>query len=134
MKKLIIALVFAAAVLPVYAQYESGENPNTYYLNVTVEKIYPSNQGYIIQYRGHTRLFTVGIPNAWFGLPSSRADIVRLPGGANWPSMSVFYSDGEFSHVRLYVHPDKGHITWGNIPMGTDVSRFFNEDGIDLQF
>jgi len=151
MKKLIIALVLLAVLSPLFAQNNKEELPNLYYINVPVEKIYPSGKGYIIQYLKNTGIMgTVGIPNEWFiyskntgGQPESgtaaaslqyvaagKAEIVTLPSGRNWPTLTVFYKDGEFSHIRLYVHRDKSHSTWGNIPQGSDVSRYsrFFED------
>ncbi|MDR2542441.1 MAG: hypothetical protein LBC80_03205 [Treponema sp.] len=131
MKKLIIALLFFAIITPVFAQDDSG----TYYVNVSVERIFPSNMGYIIQYRTQTGFHTVGIPNEWFYGAATKGDKVRLPRGTNWPSMSIFYKDGELSHVRLYTHASRGHITWGSLSQGSDVSRFFQDgDTINLQF
>jgi hypothetical protein len=148
MKKVIFVLFILAAVSPVFAQNIVNEHNNIYCFNVRIEKIYPSSQGYVIQYQRGTGGFgTVGIPNEWFlgrGTPSEpepgpaavglqyvaagRAEIIILPPGDNWPSLSIFYVDGEFSHVRLYVHRLKSHQTWGNIPQGSNVSRFFAED------
>jgi hypothetical protein len=106
-----------------------------YYINVSVEKIYPTNQGYVVLYRTQRGIGTIGIPNRWFVEAAGRADVVRLPRGASWPTMSIFYNDGEFSHVRLYVHSHKSHTTWGSMPQGTNVSRFFpEEDTFDIQF
>jgi len=163
MKKVIFALVVLAAVLtaasPVFAQNSSNTSSNMYYVNVRIEKIYPSSQGYIIQYiRSTGEIGTVGIPNDWFMdshigeqqsstvpapaavgyqyVAAGRGEILRLPPGVNWPSMSVFYDNGKFNHVRLYVHRVKSHRTWGNIPQGTDVSRFFSEDreSLNIQY
>jgi len=133
MKKIIFAIIFLAVISPVFMHSE--DSPSTFYINVSVEKIYPSNQGYIIQYRGQNKIHTIGVPNSWFSGPDGKADIVRLPSGTNWPSMSIFYNDGEFSHVRIYVHRHKSHQTWGNIPQGTDVGRFFSDDdSFEIQF
>ena len=145
MKKLIIVLIFLAVISPLFAQNNREELPDLYYINVPVEKIYPSGKGYIIQYLKNTgKVATVGIPNEWFvysqsvnGEPDAgtaaasrqyiaagKAEIVVLPPGRNWPTLTIFYKNGEFSHVRLYVHKDKGHSTWGNIPQGADVTRY----------
>lgn len=134
MKKLIFLLILLVFISPVFAQ-SNLENPSLYYVNVSIERIFPSNQGYVIQYRTQNGFATIGVPNSWFNDPAGRADMVRLPRGPNWPTMSIFYSDGEFSHVRLYVHAVKSHNTWGSIPQGTDVSRFFPEDeSFNIQF
>jgi len=135
MKKLIVTLLFLAVITPIFAQNNSGEGSGTYYVNVTVERIFPSNQGYIVQYRTHTGFNTIGIPNEWFYGAPTRGHKVQLPSGSSWPSMSIFYKDGEFSHVRLYTHRSRGHITWGSISQGTDVSRFFQDgDSFNIEF
>jgi hypothetical protein len=136
MKKIIIILIFLAIISPVFAQNNSGDGSSMYYFNVSVERIFPSSEGYIVQYRKNVfELATIGIPNSWFNEAGGRAELIRLPGGANWPSMSVFYNNGEFSHVRLYIHRNRSHETWGNIPMGADVSRhFMDAESFRLEF
>jgi hypothetical protein len=149
MKRFIFVLVVLAVVSPAFAQNNSNEINNIYCVNVLVERIYPSSQGYIVQYlRSTGGVGTVGIPNEWFMdihsaedqamsgtaavslqyIAAGKAEIMNLPPGRDWPSMSVFYVDGKFNHIRLYVHRNKSHQTWSNIPQGTDVSRFFSED------
>ena len=145
MKKLIVVLIFLAVISPLFAQNNRGELPDIYYINVPVEKVYPSGKGYIVQYMKNTgKMATVGLPNEWFIYPKAansqpdastaaaslqyiaagRAEIVILPPGKNWPTLTVFYKNGEFSHVRLYVHREKSHPTWGNVPQGADAGRY----------
>ena len=115
-------------ITPVFAQNRADEMPNLYYLNLTIERIIPSSDGYIIQYRtGSSIIATIGVPIEWFSDAAGKAEKRPLPKGNMWPSMSVFYKDGVFSHVRLYVHSSLAHQTWGNIPQGTDVTRFFGD-------
>jgi len=133
MKKLIIVLIFLAAISPIFAQNNSEEKDG-YYINVSVERIFPTSQGYIVQYQSQSGIKTIGIQNSWFTDAGGRADIVRLPRGKSWPSMSVFYSNGEFSHLRLYVSPVRSHTSWGSIPQGTDVNRFFLDEDFNIQY
>jgi len=125
MKKFIIVLFILAVISPVFAQ----NNPpidDMYYVNVSVERVYPTSQGYVIRYMKNSGVMaTIGIPNDWFYTAAGKAEVMNLQPGTDWPTMSIFYRNGEFSHVRLYLHRYKGHQTWGNIPQGTDVSRFF---------
>jgi len=135
-KKFIIYLIFMAVITPVFAQ-NNPNGDNMYYYNVVVDKIYPSSEGYVIQYRKNNifDVGTIGIPNNWFSEAGGKAELIRLPAGANWPTMSVFYNNGEFSHVRLYIHRSKSHETWGNVPLGMDVSRHFKEpEDFKLEF
>jgi len=137
MKKYLIAIVLLALISPffVFAQNNSGDDSKVYYVNVPVEKIYPTNNGYVIYYRTQTGITTVGLPYSWFNEAAGKADLVRLPPGTNMPSMSVFYRDGEFSHVRVYIHRNRNHFTWGSIPQGIDTSRFFtDEDTLKIKF
>ncbi|MCL1958261.1 MAG: hypothetical protein FWF68_01530 [Spirochaetes bacterium] len=129
MKKLIVVLFILAVISPVFAQQNDEKKESFYYINVPVEKIFPSSEGYIVMYRSsNTIISTIGIPNDWFYDSAGAAQMVKLPLASDWPTMTVFYREGKFSHVRLYTHPVKGHSTWGNIPQGTNVSRFFSSD------
>jgi len=137
MKKLIVVLFFMALITPVFAQDAYGNLPTDMYVyNVTLERVYPTGEGYVVQYRkGVNQIGVIGIPNEWFTEAGGKAEIMRLPPGKNWPSLSVFYKGGKFSHVRLYVHKHRTHITWGSLPQGTDVSRYFKEpDSFSLEF
>jgi hypothetical protein len=95
-----------------------------------------AGKGYIVQYRQNSSLIgSVGIPYDWFTYPAAKAELVYLPKGKNWPYMSVFYKDGEFSHLRLYAHRHKSHQTWDVTPTGVDVSSFFPEsDTLVIQY
>jgi len=133
MKKLIITLLFLLIISPVFAQTQNKsdnlrEQPDLYYVNVSVERIYFAGMGYVVQYRkSSNQIGSLGIPYTWFTDAASKAEMVKLPRGPNWPNMTVFYRDGNFSHIRLYVHREKGHPTWGLTPQGSDVSRHFQD-------
>jgi len=137
MKRLIVVLFFTALITPVFAQNNSGDTTtDMYYFNVTVERVYASGSGYIVQYRkGVNQIGIIGIPNEWFTEAGGRGEIMKLPKGKNWPTMSIFYKAGKFSHVRLYVHQNKSHNTWGSIPQGTDVTQYFKDtDSFRIEF
>jgi hypothetical protein len=135
MKKLVFAIVFMAIIFPVFAQTNNQavdpehDHRNIYYITVQVEKIWLAEKGYLVQYRTSLNTIkTVGVPYDWFYFPASSAELIQLPPGRAWPYMCVFYKDKEFSHVRMYVHRNKSHITWSITPFGADVSRFFAEE------
>jgi len=134
MKKFIIILFILSVVSPVFAQ--SSQTDDIYYVNVSIERIYPSARGYVIQYLKHGGGFgTIGVPNEWFTLAVNKAEIMNLQPGKDWPTMSIFYRNGEFSYIRLHVHRLKSHSTWGNLPQGIDVNRFFaNGDTLNIEY
>ena len=107
-----------------------------YYINVPIEKVYPYRLGYLVLFRkGNNALGRAYIPYAWFKFTDRRADLVQLGDGPSWPCMSVFYKEGAFYGVRLYVSKRQSHITWGIIPSNVNIDdRFQNVEGIDLGF
>jgi hypothetical protein len=127
MKKLIVAVVFAvimAAGSPVFAQ--ERQESEFYYVNIGVEKIYPYRNGYVVQYRrGAYMMDRVYLPMSWFTNSGSKAEIITLPPGKAWPSMTVYYKSGEFSHIRLYVHRANSHPTWGVVPQNVNIDSYF---------
>jgi hypothetical protein len=143
MKKIIVAVVFAAILAagsPLFAQQNSreGQESEYYYINISLEKIFPYRAGYVVQYRkggSVGRLATTYLPMEWFTYSAGKGEIVALTRGQGWPTMSVYYKNGEFSHVRLYVHRQMTHQTWGVVPQNVNIDdRFQNKDTIQLEF
>jgi hypothetical protein len=140
MRTLIIALAALTLVLsgaPLFAQQISPEHSSEYfYENVHLEKIYPTRLGYILQYRkGINGLARMYVPNDWFTDAASKAELIYLPPGGNWPSVTVYFKSGEFSHLRLYVHRWRGHETWGSVPLNVDIAPYFdNVETVKLEF
>ena len=140
MKKFIITLLFLtvfAIGVPLFAQSIAPEHSSDYYyVNVHLEKIYPTRFGYLLMYRkGVNELGRVAVPNEWFTSAGSKSELITLPKGKNWPSVTIFYKNGEFSHLRLYVHPSRAHSTWGNVPLNADVAGYFeNVTTIQIEY
>ena len=140
MKKIFIVAVFIVvftSLTPLYAQRISeGKESEYYYFNVAIEKVYPYRAGYIVLYRkGANRIARTFIPADWFTDPAGKADLVILPKGSNWPSLSVYYRNGEFSHIRMFLHWWKGHATWGNVPQNVNLDSYFEDiESIELEF
>jgi hypothetical protein len=135
MKRLffIVLIGIIAVVLPLAAQEQSGQEQadknksEYYYVNTTVEKIYPYRKGYVVQYRkGPVGIGRVYLPVEWFNDAAGMGEIIRLEPGKDWPSISVYYKNGEFSHVRLYVRP-LSHESWGNIPLSVNLDSYFED-------
>ena len=141
MKKFIFAAVFVALIVlgtPVFAQRSQEDNTSDYYyVKVHVEMIWPHSSGYIVQYRrgGFRGVSRAYLPLTWFSTAAAKGEIINLPRGNAWPTMSVYYRDGEFSHVRLYVHRSPGHQTWGTLPQHASISHLFEDvDTINIDW
>ncbi|MDR2069131.1 MAG: hypothetical protein LBP71_04615 [Spirochaetaceae bacterium] len=142
MRKFLVLLILGAVlggVLPMSAQQNTPAANNEseyYYVNVPLEKIYPYRKGYVVAYRkGVNQLARAYLPIEWFTDAAGKGDLIYMNSGTSWPYLAVYYKNGEFSHVRLYVRKDRGHSTWGNIPLSVNIDdRFENVDGLKLEF
>ena len=132
---------------PVFAQQAGGERrmedrwgagniSELYYVNVPIEKVYPYKLGYVVLFRkGANELGRAYIPYRWFRTAEKKAELFQLPDGKRWPSMSVFYKEGAFYAVKLYVAKRGSHLTWGNLPSTVNLdAQFEAAETIDLSF
>jgi hypothetical protein len=142
MKKFLVLLILAAVfggIMPVIAQQNTqpaNKGSEYYYVNVPVEKIYPYRKGYVVAYRkGVNQLSRAYLPMEWFTDAAGKGELIYMGSGTSWPYLTVYYKNGEFSHVRLYVRRDRGHSTWGNVPLSVNIDdRFENIEDFKLEF
>ncbi|QQO11122.1 hypothetical protein [Breznakiella homolactica] len=136
---IIASLILFCSMAPLFAQTTeiSPENESEYfYVSVPVEKVYPYRKGYIVLYRkGVNDMARAYLPIEWFEGTAGKADLIRLGPGKSWPYLTVYYKDGEFSHLRLYVRREMNHETWGNVPLQVNLDdRFEGIDDLRLEF
>jgi hypothetical protein len=140
MKKVLfgmIVLFILGAAGPLFAQRISeGKESEYYYVTVPVERVYPYRKGYVVSYRKSIKTTgLVYLPEEWFNGTDGMADMIHLPPGKTWPHMMIYYKNGEFSHVRVYVHRLKSHITWGNVPLTVNIDdRFADVKDVKIEF
>ena len=138
---LITLLCILAGVAPLIAQQNSSsssssEKEGVYAITVSLERIYPYRKGYVARYRrGLGQTADAYLPIEWFEGAGKKGDLIGLGSGTDWPHMTIFYKDGEFSHVRLYVRKERNHQSWGNVDLNVNIDdRFENVEDIKLQF
>ena len=116
-------------------RWGAGNISELYYINVPIEKVYPYRLGYVVLYRkGANELGRAYIPYEWFRASVGKAQLFQLGDGKTWPCMSVFYKEGAFYGVKLYVAKRGTHLTWGNIPSNVNIDDRFQVESIDLGF
>jgi hypothetical protein len=137
MKKLFMIPVLAfvlGGLAPVLAQEDNKSD--YYYVNVPIDKVYPYRRGYVITYRkGVNQQVRAYLPVEWFSDAAGKGELIYQGTGADWPHLTVYYKNGEFSHVRLYLRRDRGHETWGNVPLEVNIDeKFDNVTDLKLEF
>jgi len=142
-KLFLLALIglTAVGILPLAAQQQkdrwgASNTSELYYVNVPIEKVYAYRKGYVVLFRkGVNSLGRAYIPYEWFRASEKKAELIQLGDGPAWPCMSIFYKEGSFHAVRLYVAKRTSHMTWGVLPSTTNLDdRFENVESIDLGY
>jgi len=137
-----VLVAFAACmfVMPVLAQ-DTAQSEDTdkwsdlYYVNVPIEKIYPHSLGYMVLYRKNgVDLGRAYLPMEWFTEAGGKGELIRMGPGKTWPYMSIFYEEGQFSHVRLFVRAERSHTSWGMLSSGSQIDDKFAVEELDLEF
>jgi len=141
MKKL-LALLFLA--LFSVGLVLAAESP-MYAKAVPIQKITSHEKGYRVTYfTSHGDLKTIYIALEWFYQVSDyktsdgfvKAEIVR-GNGASYPYMEIFWKDGKFHHLRLFVRSNYDDRSWGVVKNGEGEklgALFDPTKPLDLQF
>lgn len=108
---------------------------NLFYVNVPIEKIYPHTLGFVVLYqKSNSELGRIYLPDSWFASSGGKGDLIKMDAGTTWPYLVVFYKDGKFDHVRLYVRRDKSHPSWGLLPPDANIADKFNVEEVKIEF
>ena len=140
MRKLILLVVVGTLCLggSLFAQEKKSKYKESeyYYFNIPIEKIYTYRQGYVVVYRkGVNQMARTYIPGDWFTDIGGKGEQIALGSGPEWPSMTVYYKNGEFSHVRLRVRRERNHESWGVVPFSVNLDDAFKDvEEIKLEF
>ena len=107
-----------------------------YYFNFPIEKVYAYRLGYVVLYRkGTNQMARTYVPSEWLSTIGGKGELIMLGSGSEWPSMSVYYKNGEFSHVRLRLRRARAHETWGIVPLNVNIDEYFqNIEEVKLEF
>lgn len=127
---LLVGLVSSMA----FAQEQDSEEGTLFAVTVPINRIYPHRLGYEVVYN-KTDLYpeVAYLPGRWFTGAAGKGEIIESQSAAV-PYMTVFYRGGEFSHVRLFVHPNRTHSSWGVLRSDTNLDEEFSVETLDLQF
>jgi len=125
-------ITILAVLLALLASAVFAETSAFYPVRVDVLKVLTHADGYLVIYRkGSMGAAQAYIPAKWF-VPGGKAELVRAD-DPSYPYMTVFYKDGAFHHLRLYVRTSVGDPSWGVLPSGEGQGKFEAEE-LKLEF
>jgi hypothetical protein len=123
MKRATIVLVLIAIVSLGLAAEASAFYP----VRIDVVKVFSHSDGFKVVYRkGSSDVGAVYLPARWF-VPGGKAELVRAT-DPSFPYMTLFYKDGKFDHLRLYVLEDQKDETWGVLTPSEGAGKFTADD------
>lgn len=134
MKKILLALVFAASMIFSAAAEESKESSkpvwdhgdnvsNVSYENVRFYKIYDAKDAYVVLYEKEgVKIGTAVLPKKWTeNKDGPRKLIFRSAPKKISPYMTVIKKDGEFKRVWLTLPLNRFNPIWAMAPAGMPV-------------
>ena len=135
-----LVLVIATALLLLFAAAAVAETSEYFYKTIPITKVYPHRDGFRIVYRrSNMELSVLYVPDDWFQFTPGEGQrgkgelvIAKNP---SYPYMSIFWKNGEFSHIRLYLHENKQDISWGDLDNPESYADKFDIDTLgDIKY
>ena len=110
MKRKVVALL----VMGMLAFSALAEGSIFYPVRLDVLKVFSHSEGYRVMYRqGSTGVAEFLVPVGWF-MPGGKAEVV-LGHGSAYPYAMVYFKDGKFDHLKLFLNKNPGDATWGQL-------------------
>lgn len=122
---LLALVLFLVAIFAAQAQ--------TYVKSVSIMKVLAHSLGYKVLYvKSSMEVGEFYVPYDWFKA-AGKAEVV-FGGDSSFPYFSVFFKDGEFSFIRLYLKQNIRDVSWGRLPSREGDSAKFDVDELVLEF
>jgi hypothetical protein len=130
MKRAIACLLLLTLGILAFAQ----ETPDMYVVSVPIVKILSHPEGYKVLYmRADMQVDQLYIPHGWLNKSGGKAELV-MGSDPSYPYFSVFYRDGKFDFIRLYVMENVNDVTWGILRKTEASNAAFNVETLDIKY
>jgi hypothetical protein len=124
-----ILLLFALS-----AAFGQEQDAKVYVKTVPILKILSSSEGYKVLYvKSNMQVGEIYLPLSWFGKAGGQAEIV-FGKDPSFPYFSVFYKDGKFDFIRLYVIDDVKDLSWGILKRTEAELNRFKVDTLQIEY
>ena len=135
MKKLILLIVIFMLIA---SSGVFAEASKYYVKTIQIIKVYDHTMGYRVVYmKSNFDLHVLYLPKEWFKVAAETGEDPKaeLVTGidSSYPYFSVFWEEGAFSHIRLYLHSNLMHESWGDMNQGEEMAEKFNVETLKLE-
>jgi hypothetical protein len=138
MKKAVLLSAVISVLMSLSAwsqsQSQSAEPSDVFVKTVPVVKVYTHTLGYKVLYlKSNMEMGVLYLPTAWLKQAGGKAAIIWQTADRP-PHFSIFWVDGKFDHIYLYVPNNLSLPFWGTLDSSQDLSAEFNIDQPKLSF
>ncbi len=99
---------------------------------IPINKIYATRYGYVVAYAdSQLKYEELYLPMDWFNTAGGKGQIF-FGGEKAYPYMNIFWTDGKFDHISLFLHPNHSDPSWGMINETSDLESKFKSVGDNL--
>jgi len=134
-----VLIIFISCAGVLAAQERSPEHTSEFFVKtVPISKVYMHRLGYRIVYqKSNHQMAAFYVPNSWFHATDDgkapQAELITER-TETVPYFSIFWQNGEFDHIRLYLHRNKDHISYGDLADPEAINDRFDVETLNLDF
>ncbi len=134
MKKTIGLVLVFLAFWGMFSLYAQEQDTKIFVKTVSIIKIYSNSAGYKVLYlKSNMELGEFYVPMHWFASAAGKAELVWGDQPA-YPYFSIFWVDGKYDHIRLYVHKNIDSESWGILKEDSVEKSVFEVEELNLEF
>lgn len=131
MKKLIFISLVLLLLSSVFVFADESE---MFVKTMPITRIYMHKFGYRVVYlKTDMTLADFYVPMRWFDEAGGKGVLIRGYDAA-YPYFSIFWKQGEFHSVKLYVKDNLDDESWGSMDLTPEESAVFDIDALELDF
>jgi hypothetical protein len=123
-----IAAIVVLAVLACSAAFAQQTTAKDVYVkSVRIAKIYPHAIGYrILYFKSNLEYAEMYVPGSWFSFSGTSKANVIWGESSEFPYFTIYYADGKFDRILLFLQSNMHDVSWGSLPPGIDLTARFN--------
>jgi len=103
---------------------------------ISINKIYPTRYGYVVAYADSNLQYEeLYLPMDWFNKAGGKGQIF-YGSDKSYPYMNIFWRDGKFDHISLFLFPNYSDPSWGMLADSSELASKFkaNSETLDLKY
>lgn len=130
--KRIVALGLILLIVGIFAL--QAKESDMFVKTQPIVKIYTHRLGFkVIYLKSDLSMAEFYVPIDWFSLAGGKGVLVKGEDSA-YPYFSIFWLNGEFNSIKLYVKSNLQDLTWGALETTPGLRDRFNVETLDLEF